>query len=829
MTGATISHYRILEHLGTGGMGEVYKAEDTRLHRFAALKVMQPALYENEEARARFLREARTAATLNHPHIATVYEIDEYEHEGQRRSFIAMEYVAGLTLGEYARTRTLSVTRRLELIEQIAEALAEAHQAGVVHRDIKPSNVLVNEQQRIKVLDFGLAKFERDAGPEFQTISEFHTALGGAGRVLGTVAYMSPEQALGGDIDHRTDIFSLGIVAYEILSGRLPFAGRTALAISDAILHVDPAPLGLADEPLSADIERIIRRMLARDRATRYQRMREVIAELYAVQWQIANPPASTRILPAHNPVFTDEIDPFRTHVGLTAGALITPGPHTRTMQARAGKSIAVMNFVNITRNADDEWLGAGIAETVTADLKKIEGVTVIGRELVYQVMRNLSGDASETRRSDFDEQFAAVVGHEVGARYTIGGGYQHIGEMVRITARIVEVETGEVSGTVKIDGRMSELFDLQDRVVVELSRTLRLGLQSGEQEGIQQQETRVMEAYEALTRGMIEAYALSSSGMNKAREYFEQALALDPGYARAHAMLGFILEAASQFDGKPELRREAVEHLQKAIELQPMLPESYHWLGMAFLDEGREDDALGAIRRALAFAPNDPEAHGIVGRIYMLGRGDFHTAAEAYEKSVQLNTRNGWIAMQLAQCCAYTGAYERGISAALRAIEAQESYTLGSQTVQVVGAYQRLGQLYTLQGRYPEAISEFYREIGFLHKTNHSLADRVSIETFQRLASAYVRIGKQDLADIAWGRMNDVFTERLRAGQDEPFTRYYIACGAAMMGDQDKALENLAIAVTGRRAFTIARMRREPDLEGLRDDPRFQALVAGK
>ncbi|HWQ36553.1 MAG TPA: FlgO family outer membrane protein [Blastocatellia bacterium] len=827
MIGETISHYRILERLGAGGMGEVYKAEDTRLHRPVALKVMLAGVHRNEEARHRFLREARAASSLNHPNIATIYEIDEFERDGETHSFIAMEYVPGKTLSEYARARTLSVAQKLEIIEQAADALAEAHNHGIVHRDIKSSNILIADNGRVKVLDFGLAKLMGLAEADGNTVSEWRTEMQQTlpGRVMGTLAYMSPEQMLGRDVDHRSDIFSLGIVAYELLTGRLPFEGRTSLALADSLLHADPPPLVKNDDPVMPELDRIVRKMLARDRQGRYQRLREVIAEINALRFQMANPYSGTLHLPAAlagpDP-FRTSPDPYQTNPGFSAPLVSSGLPGTRTLNARTGKSIAVMNFVNITRNPDDEWLGTGMAETVTADLKNIEGVTVIGRELIYEVMRNLSAD----RKSDFDEKFATQVGREVGARYILGGGYQRIGEQLRVTARVVAVESGEIISTVKLDGRMSDLFDLQDKIVYELSRNLNLRLHSGEQAVIEQDETQVMEAYEAFTRGVIQLRDLNRDAMDQARALFEKAVTLDPRYARAHAALGLAYHMKAQFFAQPELFEQAINSYQKAIELNPMIPDAYSGLGMTFTMMGREEEAVGAIRRALAFAPNNAEAHAALARVYMLGRGDFQAAVEEFEKALAINPKAGWVALQLAHCCAYTGDYERGEKAARLAIRLQESYMSGTDGMQIVGAYSRLGYICYLQGRYDDAVARLYEELVFLRKVDHGLRERVSIEVNQRLTSAYVRQGNPEEARRTFEKVVNGFNELLSAGADEPFTRYYVACACAVMGERDQALEHLEKAASRRRAYTVERMKREPDFESLRDDERFKKLT---
>ncbi|MGE0882748.1 MAG: protein kinase [Blastocatellales bacterium] len=814
MIGETISHYKILERLGAGGMGEVYKAEDTRLHRLVALKMLLEQDGRDEEqrkqVRARFLREAQAASALNHPNIATIYEIDEIVREGECYSFIAMEYVPGHTLKQAAQN--LSVSQTLDVVLQIADALAEAHARGIVHRDIKPSNIILGEHHRIKLLDFGIAKYNPLPSVDSETASMYQTDVmkTSPGMVMGTFAYMSPEQALGKDVDHRSDIFSLGVVFYEILAGRPPFSGASALATIDAILHADPLPVSKFNHQVTADLERITHWMLEKDPSRRYKTMRDLINDLGAAKQGLPLPTFS-----------------YETNVGYSTQSLpdssLVQNPGTRTLGNRVGKSIAVMSFNNVTKNPVDNWLGSGIAETVTADLKKIEGITVIGRERVYETLRRwgVSQDA------EFDTTLASSVGREVGARWILTGGYQKVGEILRITARVVEVETGVIARTVKIDGQMKDIFDLQDKIVYELSQGLDLSLRSGEREIIEQKDTEVIEAYEAFSKA--EAMLLTGGGeeIEEAIKLLVQAIALDPNYANAYAGLGYAYTLEGQFFAKPEMLDKGVEFFQKAIELQPMLADAYAGLGMAFVALGRDDDAMGALRRALSFASQNADVHSSLGRTYAIGKGLFREAIAEYEAALRLNPEDAWTAQQIALCSAYIGDYELGEQAARKAIKAQEESVSGHEGVRLIGSYVRLAHLYNLQGRYDDAIAECYREIVFLRQSKHALKERTLIEVHQKLVSAYTRQGNLEDARASYERVCKGFAARLAIGADEPFTRYYVACASAMMGKKEKALEHLRVAIEGRRNFNAARARVEIDFEGLRDDPEFQALIS--
>jgi TolB-like protein/Tfp pilus assembly protein PilF len=726
-----------------------------------------------------------------------------------------MEYVEGRTLKEVAGG--CSIEEAVDIIMQIADALAQAHERGIVHRDIKPSNVIVTPQNRAKVLDFGVAKFDPAPLDNDETASLFSTEFVKTtpGAVIGTFAYMSPEQALAKDVDHRSDIFSLGVVAYELVAGHPAFTGSSSLAVVDAILHSDPPPIARFNLQTPPELEAIVRRMLEKSPELRYQSLRDVRADLDALKRE-----SLTLLLPGPsyetNRGYSTQILSSRSGSARSGSVGFGAGSYS----PRAEKSVAVLRFNNVTKSPEDDWLGVGIAETVTADLKNVEGMTVIGRELIYEALRRWNAE----NHTDFDEKFATRVGREVGARWIIGGGYQRIGEMLRITARFVEVATGEVLKTVKIDGRMSEVFDLQDKIVHDLSRNL--DMDSGQLKAAAQRETDVIEAYEACTRARMELFSGSRAGLDEAVRLLEKAIALDPNYAQAYAFMGYAFSLTAQFLPNPALLDRAVEYLQKAIELRPMLSDSYSALGMTFIAMDRVDDAIGALKRALTFAPHDSFVHAALGRAYYIGKGLFREAAYEYEQAVNDAQEGSWVAPALSHCLTYLGEYERAEQMARRAIEAQEQYLRGHEGMQIIGAYARLGHVYYLQGRYDDAIAEYYREVVFARQSDHVLKERVLIEVYQKLTSAYARQGSMDDAREAFGHVTSSFVERMANGADDPFTRYYVACAHAMMGDKAGALQHLRKAIEGRRNFNTARARLEIDFESLRDDPGFQEMV---
>jgi TolB-like protein/predicted Ser/Thr protein kinase len=778
MIGTTVSHYRILEHLGQGGMGEVYLAEDTRLHRPVALKMLRGG-ERDERGFADLLYEARAASALNHPNIAVIYEVDQAPGENGNLSFIAMEFVAGETLSQYARREAPDLDAVLDVVTQIAEALAAAHERGVVHRDVKPGNVMVSEGLRVKVLDFGLARRLTPQDATTLTWSEGGDRRA-AGSLLGTVLYMSPEQALGREVDARTDIFSLGAVFYELLAGHPPFAGESTAAVFDGLLHREPPALPASGDPRLRSVEPILRRMLARDRNARYPNLGEMLRDLEAVR-----------------------------HGSETAPS---PAPV-------AAPSVAVLGFANITRNPEDDWLGTGLAETVTADLKQIPGLAVVSHDRIQEALRRLGAPAGEA-----DERLAVRVGQQLGARWILSGGFQRVGELVRVTARLGEAATGTILRTVKLDGRFSEIFALQDRIADELAAGLRAGLSVPRAE----EETRVLAAYEALSKGLLNLRTESYEGLDRAILLFERAAALDPTYARAYVELGAAYTTKAQYLASPQLLELAIEPLRRAIELRPESARPWREMGLTLVSLGRDEDGLRSIDRALALAPEDADVLGGKARAVFLVRADFAQAAALFERSLEKNPHAGWYWLQLSHCYALLRDLQRGEAAARRAVELQEAFLSGREGAHVVGASMRLAHLAALGGRHAEAVGHLQQELAFLQRMEHALRGRIAIELHMRLGGAQLQLGNRDEADAQLAIALDAFERRVSMGADDPYTRFYAAGAHALRGEADRTLDCLEKAAKVRRAFTLERAKIEPEFESLRADPRFRELAGG-
>ncbi|HSF24025.1 MAG TPA: FlgO family outer membrane protein [Blastocatellia bacterium] len=813
MTGRVFLHYRIGDRLGAGGMGEVYRAEDTRLGRSVALKFLPSSYQYDPDRRERFLTEARAASALRSPYIAAIHDIGE--HEGS--AFIVMEYVEGLLLSRMIERGPLPLFDAIDISMQVADALDEAHTAGIVHRDIKSSNLMVTDRGLVKVLDFGLAKVA-NTGPlaPANHDSDPTTRLGQetmVGVVLGTVSYMSPEQALGQPVDHRSDIFSLGVVTYEMLTARLPFIGDSSTEIIDRIVHEEPPAVARFNYAVPGELERIVRKAIEKDPSFRYQSVREMYIDLRNLRRGLDTNKQTAAVAPQ-----VTEHQPTVVLSGVTQAATgAVSGATTRLENA-----VAVMTFSNITKEATDDWIGSGIAETVTADLKNVKGLAVIGRERTFEILKGLTTGSL----ADSEEAVAIDIGRRLGARWILTGGYQRMAEMIRITARVIDVNSGEVVLTVKIDGGISEIFALQDKIVYELSQGLNLEIDTSELSEIERDETKSVEAYESFSRGMINLRNGSRDSLDRSIYFFEKAIEVDPNYAAAYAALSAAYDLKGSFLGIPELSVKAIEFARKAIELSPRLTHAHQFLGGAYSSTGRYDEAIESMQEAIRLEPNNAGAHASLGRAYWVGKGMIDEGITELEHAIAINPQGGYAYLQLVFLHTLQGNYERAEAVAKHAIELQERYISGQEGLQVVGAHTRLGYCYYRQQRYDEAIGEYNRELGFLASSDHALRDRSMIELDQKLGAAYLRKGMKEEAEKHFKRGLKKFEERLGRGAADPFTKYYIACLHALRGDADNAIKYLTESLERLRTLNTIRAKSDPDFESLRDDPRFREIV---
>jgi TolB-like protein/Flp pilus assembly protein TadD len=484
-----------------------------------------------------------------------------------------------------------------------------------------------------------------------------------------------------------------------------------------------------------------------------------------------------------------------------------------------ARRVLALLGFANITGRSEDDWMGVGLTETLAADLRRSSGLQLLAQETLLEARRRIGAEAAPR-----DDAQALRLGREAGAGLVLGGGFQSLGERVRVTASLLDVATGALLRAVKLDGEATRIFDIQDRLAREL-----LGALQPEPSAAPgpHYETQVVAAYQAFSTGVLNARLESHESLSRAVLLFERAIALDPAYAQAHLELGSVYAVQAGYLGADELSERALASCRRALELRPELVRAWRELGSALVALGRDDEGIEAIRRALELDAKDPGALGAMARALFVGRAEFRQAAAWFERALAEKPQAGWFALQLAHCRALLRELPAAEAAARRAIELQEASLSGQQGVLVVGAYMRLGHALALQGRHEEAAAQFRSELGFLNQVDHALRARIAIELHMRLGAAQARLGHAREAQAALEVARTRFLERVRLGADDPFTRYYAAGAHALLGDAEEALQGLALAARARRRFVVARARVEPEFERLRGDPRFERLLA--
>jgi TolB-like protein/Tfp pilus assembly protein PilF/predicted Ser/Thr protein kinase len=783
MVGRTVGHYRILEKLGGGGMGVVYKAENLRLGSLVALKFLPEDMLARRDKRVvaialeRFKREARAASALNHPNICTIYDIDE--HEGQ--PFIVMEYLEGETLKHRIQGKPLKVDEVLELAIQTTDALEAAHQKGIIHRDIKPANIFVTTRGQAKILDFGLAKLTAGAAligaanPPLQpaaeagvqdkptaTVDGEHLTVPGV--VMGTVAFMSPEQVRGKKVDARTDLFSFGAVLYEMATGRTPFSGNSTPLVFEAILNrAATSPLDLNPE-LPLKLGEIVNKALEKDRDLRYQSAREIQTDLKRVKRDMesgrpvvapVSPPAAVTVGLARRQVVS-RWGFVAMALLLLAGVIVGVGVRYRGQRREpapattpAKPSIAVLPFLNFSADPENQYFSDGMTEEIISKLSRIQGLEIASRT---------SAARFKGTQKDIKE-----IGRELGVRYLLEGSVRKEGDRVRTTAQLVDTSTGFHLWAEDFDRDLKDVFAVQEETALKIADALNLRLSPQERQAVQRRYTDNPQAYEAYLRGRALAeYGNDAEKLEGARRYFERALESDPNYPLA--LIGLARVEGQYYrniDPNPARLQRAKELAQRALSL---------------------DAALS-------------EAHAAIGTVYGFGY-DYARAAEELREAVRLEPGNAYAWDMLAWALAYQQPPqgEAAEAAARESIRLQPN--LGS-------AHYHLGRTLLVQGRYPEAIAAI----------NHAL------ELDPSLPPTY--LGEVYLAQGEFGRA----LAELRRARRIPIVDLQISAALAAQGDKEEALATLERALAGGyRDF--AAIDANPHLATLRSDPRFQQLM---
>ena len=739
MIGKTISHYRILEKLGAGGMGVVYKAQDTKLDRFAALKFLPPHLSQAEEEKQRFIHEAKTASALNHPNIATIYEIDEAD--GQM--FIAMEYIEGKSLQEIVGARhVLPLPDIIDYAIQITEGLQAAHKKGIIHRDIKPANILINDDGVLKIVDFGLAKL---AGS---------TLLTKEGTTLGTVAYMSPEQAQGAKVDHRTDIWALGSVLYEMITGRQPFAGDYEQAVMYSIMNEEPEPIIILRSDIPTELQHMVQKAMQKDAGERYQQVNELLAELKSNKKKL------------------------ESKKGDADGE--EPSP-----------SIAVLPFVNMSADPENEYFSDGLSEELINALTKLEGLHVVARTSAFR-FRGKEVDIRD-------------VGKQLNVSSVLEGSVRKSGNRLRITAELINVADGYHIWSERYDREMEDVFAIQDEISQAIVDTLKVKLLSEKQRKIPKRHFDNLEAYDFYWKGRFYLDRLTEEDIWKSVNFFEKAIEVDSGFAMAHAGLAdaYVNLTRPMIEAKPpkELLQKAKAAAEKALKLDNGLAEAHASLALV---KWRFDlDWSGAAReftRAIQINPGYATAYLGYGYLLM-NKGNHEKALTYIARARELDPLSVHVNVMMGlQFFFNMRQFDRTI---------EYFQSMKEMNPKFWTPYFVMAISFTKKGEYKKAFAAFEKALAFSVR-NH--------EILGILGWAKGLAGKRAEA----GKILNELTELSKKRYVTPISFAHIHLG---LGDADQALDWIEQGVAERAGDAVG-LKANPVWDDLRSEPRFVELV---
>src|SRR5713226_9376376 len=794
MIGQTISHYRVVERLGGGGMGEVYRAVDLKLGRPVALKFLAPELSRDPAALQRFQIEARAASALNHPNICTVYEIDEYEG----RSFIAMEFLDGQTLKSRDSNEPFALEKVLEIGIQVADALDAAHTQGVVHRDVKPANIFVTRRGHAKLLEFGLAKLTEVGAAAAEGVGmaaaagvgAASTQLTGSGVAMGTITYMSPEQALGEALDGRTDLFSFGAVLYEISTGRLAFPGTTSAAVFDAILHRTPVPPLRLNPELPAELEHIINNLLEKKREERYQSAKELATDLRRLK-RDTDSGQSTHLSRA---IATAHVQEHRRRrLGIIAAAsvsvlaLLFLSLYFSLWRARPIDSIAILPFVNASSDPQVEYLSDGLTESLINSLSQLPKLSVMSRNSVFRY----KGKGADPK----------TVGKELGVRAVFLGRVVQQGGNLSVGVELVDASNNRHLWGEQYNRKESDLLTMQEEITQDISGTLKLQLTGEEKNLLAKRPTNDPAAYQLYLNGLYYWNKGTQGGFQKAVDYFGQAIEKDPKFALAQAGLAdtYALFGDSGYMAPGEAWPRAKAAAMLAVGFEDSLAEAHTSLGLVKANYDWDwGGAENEFQRAIALDPNSAAAHHWDGSfLAKMGRKDealreIQRARELDPVSLLISTTLGWDYYA-------SGQMDRAIEKLKKTLEMDQNYS---------PARRLLEACYEQKGMNREAVAEWQ--------------EALTLSGNPEFASS---IGRDYAASGYKAVLQDWLEGLEELSKREYLSPYEIAQVHARLGDREQAFKSLEKALQERDSRIVA-LEVEPVFGSWHSDPRFQSLV---